>query len=193
MKIVNYFFSFIMIVLLFAGCVTYKNCIKKSNLCGIVVDENNKPVSNYLIICDSNPFNKVSTYTNDNGIFLLSDMEVGTYNISGRKQNFGKIDNDSFYFDGSSSMLCYQVSSLEELLFRVNKCIDNKEYEKAINIVNKIEIDENQYNYGLILLYKEYLYIKLKDVDAYMNCIRLLKKIKNDKCRKIIEKGDVGL
>lgn len=191
----KYSFTITIFILMvgFTSCVTQKQCIKKNNLCGIVVDENNKPVSDYLIICSSNPFNKLSTYTNSSGVFVLSDLDIGTYNISGKKQNYGEINNKDFYFDGGSSMLCFQVSSLQELLCKTDKYIENKEYEKALNIINEISVYNNYYNSALVLLYKEYLYIKIKNMDGYIECINQLRKIKNDKLREFIKKGDVGL
>ena len=187
------FFILIINYFVLSGCVTKEHCVKSNNLSGIIVDENNRPISNYQVICGSNPINKKTTFTNNSGIFVFTDVPIGKNIISGQKNNYGKIENKEFNFDGGSSMLCCQVSSLQELLSQIDRYIINREYEKALNIIEQISVEENHYNSVLVLLYKEYLYIKIKNMDGYIKCINQLRKIKNDKLKEFIKKGDVGL
>lgn len=193
MKSKYFYFCLFLIINLFSSCVSKQICIRKSNLCGIIVDENNKPVKNYLVVVSNGVINKKSAYTNSSGIFVIPDMSVGEYVLSGHKLNFGKIEKNNFYFDGNSTMLCCQVSTLEELLNKTDQCILNMDYEQALNFINEITVEKNHCNSGLIFLYKIFLYKKMNDMDAYTDCIKQIKKIENDNFRKFIKKGDVGV
>lgn len=181
------------LLFLFNSCVTEKNCIKKSNLSGIVIDENNRPVSNYKVICHLNSLKSIAAYTNNSGIFVLPNLETGNYSFSGLKENYGRINKKSFCFNGSASMFCCQVSSIKELICNADLLIENKEYEKAIEIINQIMVTEDNYNYVLVLLYKIYLYKKINKMDAYAESVRLLKKCIEGKKINFIQKGDMDI
>lgn len=183
-----FFLCLLFLIILFSGCVSKNKIIKNGNFCGIILDENNNPIPNYYVCCFNNSFNKMGTYTNSSGIFFFQNMEIGNYFLSGHKENFGNIENKEFYYDGGSSMLCCQVASLQELLFQIDKCIENKEFEKGLELTNQICVEENQYNHILVLLYKKYLNLKMNDKDAYDECVRQLKKIENDKYQDFMEK-----
>lgn len=177
----------ICLVCLVTGCVSQDNVIKNNNFSGIILDENNKPIANYYVCCYKNPLNKKAAYTNKSGIFFFQNMEIGTYHILGHKENYGKIENKEFYFNGDTSMFCCQVASLHEFILEIDCCIENRDYKTALDLTNQIYIEENQYSQVLVLLYKKYLNLKMGKMDAFTECVSQLKKVKNDKCMKFIE------
>lgn len=179
-----------LVFILVTGCVSQKQCIKNSDFCGIVVDENNKPIPNYSIKCSKNLVNVKSTYTNNSGIFFIPNMETGKYTISGKKNNYIKIIDKEFYFNGSQSIFCCQVMGIKAVLDKILINIKNKDYEKALEILKQLELEKDELNYGLILLYEAYLYDKLKNKEDYEKCVNLIKNIKNNKFKELIEKGD---
>lgn len=193
MRKVNNILIFLISILFLSSCATQKNCIETNNFCGIIVDENNKPVKDFMIICYKNAFNKKIAYTNSNGIFILPEMSVGDYIITGKKENYGKIENKKVFFNGNSYIFCCQVQSITKLLEQTKESIRQKNYDKALEIINATEVCENELNSLLVLLYKTYLYIKLKDWESYSKCIKLLKQNNNDLCKKLLGDKEICL
>lgn len=175
------------------SCISQKNCIKKTNLCGIVVDENNRPIPNYQVICYNNLLAQQSAYTNSSGVFVFYDMSIDNYILMGKKENYEKIEKKEIFVDGNGDILCCQVCSFSEILKNVEQAIYNKDFEKALLLIDKVSVTKGEYNNALVLLYKLYLSLETKNMEAYSKSLSLLKKIKNDKCKEFIRKGDVGV
>lgn len=182
---------FILVLLILTSCVSQKKCMEKSDLCGIVVDENNNPINNFKITCSSNIVDGKSAYTNNSGIFFIPDLKVGEYYISGEKDNYAKVPKQKFLFNGSQSLFCTQVISLESLLEKVELLIQNEEYLKALKFIEQMEFSKDQLNEALILLYKAYLNLKLEKYELYEDCLKQLKKSKNEKLKKLFEGKEI--
>lgn len=187
------FLSLILYSIFLAGCVSQPNCIKTGNFCGMIIDENNKPVNNYLIICNSSSLEKKKAYTNRSGIFVIPDMSIGEYELSGQKVNYSLINKKIINFNGSNEIFCCQVLSLEKIINQTNIYIKNKDFEKALECLSSISPNDKELNSLLILLYQSLVNLKQRNLEDYNKCMKSIKKLKNEKCKEIIKKGELKI
>ena len=79
-------FAVFCLTLAFLSCKTIPRFKGQGDLCGLVVDENNEPVKDFLIYC-KNEFEVTSTaLTNETGMFVIHGVPSGIYKISGKKK-----------------------------------------------------------------------------------------------------------
>lgn len=173
------------------SCVSNKKIIKTGDLCGVVVDENNEPIPNFLVKCSHSSLFSVTTFTNNSGIFVFPQMNSGVYRISGSKDNYVFLDDQEFIFRDSSSLFCCQIRSLKDVLGTIDSYIENKEFEKGVCLLEKVKIKEKGLSNGVYLSYMAYLNYMLKNFDAYTQNITKLKKIGNEKCNYFIKKMEM--
>lgn len=183
---IKYLFFLAVTIEIFTSCVTETNIIKDGALCGIVVDENNKPVSNYLIYCFKNENNKLSTVTNDSGIFVFPDIEIGKYYIEGEKINFCDMEKQEYIFNDCTSLFCVQIMSFSECISNVDLLIEAGEFQKSLDLINSLSVKQKSNNETLLLCYSSYLNYALGNMKKSKNCLDELKKINNNYCSSFI-------
>lgn len=183
----KYFCFFYLFTFIFTSCVASKNIVKNGSLCGVVVDENNQPVPDFLVYCFKNGLNKQSAVTNGSGIFVFPDVEIGRYFIEGEKTNYVKFEKKEYDFYDCSSFICIQIMSLNECIEKINTFIKVNEFQKGVNLLQKISVKEDDLAKAVILSYSAYLNYKQGNMDIYKKNINMLKKLKNDKCNLFIK------
>lgn len=188
-----YLVIFILVFFMQTGCVSKTQIINEGDLCGVVIDENNKPVPNFEVICSSNLLVGKSSYTNNSGIFIIPDLTIGEYTINGTKENYAKFCEEKFMFRGSQSMFCCQVSSLKAILKRVQQNIKNQDYKKAFMLLEEIHTSKGGENEALILLYKTYISYLSGDIEFYEKYKKELKKNKNSLLNKIFTEKEFAV
>lgn len=133
MKKIIYFICF---MLLFVSC---KSVAKENkNLTGMVVDEKNRPISNFTLSCKDEKGKIVGTaVTGENGFFVFYDVGYGNFIISGKKHYYTKIENEPFTFAKQSDFCACQVMSFEEAMMRFIKTLpeDSAEARRILDSV----------------------------------------------------------
>ena len=83
---------------LFISCASKPGFNGEGDLCGLVIDENNRPVADFVVYSSNkdNPNQKTSALTNSSGLFVFQNTKAGTYYISGEKKNYTRLI--SIYF-----------------------------------------------------------------------------------------------
>lgn len=173
---------------IFTSCVASKNIIKTASLCGLVVDEHNVPIPDFKIFCYENAAYKESAITNESGIFVFPDVDIGSYFIEGEKQNYTNIEKRIYDFNNCSDLLCIQVKSLKECIENIRDFIEVDEFKKGVLLLHSIVVEKGSFCETVCLCYEAYLNYRLGNKDCYTDCIRKLKKIKNDKCKEFVSK-----
>ena len=150
--------SFFLLGFLFAvfiSCATKPTYSSKFDLYGIVVDENNEPVEDFLIECrpkveadskkrsksetksihSSQKKNVITGITEKNGLFALRNLSEGEFIITGSKIGYSKISDFSEYLDNPQKMICIQVCSIEGVLENAKKLASLGNYKKALELL----------------------------------------------------------
>ena len=76
--------------MLFWSCASKPKFTGKGDLCGLIVDEKNKPVSDFVVYCTAcEPNLQIvkPVITNESGLFVFFDVPAGSYHLSGSKNN----------------------------------------------------------------------------------------------------------
>lgn len=125
----------------FSGCASKPKFKGKGDLCGLIIDENNKPVKDFVVYCQSDDatleFVK-PVLTNESGLFVFYDIPSGSYLISGEKNNYQKISRVQYRFDDRTKILCLQTKNFKAALLSVEELIKLGRTEDAENLLNEI-------------------------------------------------------
>ncbi|MBR1638350.1 MAG: carboxypeptidase regulatory-like domain-containing protein [Treponema sp.] len=182
-KIRNLLFKFyiIYLILLFQGCASSPKFLGKGNLCGLVIDENNRPVKDAVITCWKGAVCIQSAMTNENGIFTFYDISSGFYELSGEKMDYELLDRIKYRFSDSGNIFCCQMSSVNHVLESAEKKLLCGNIKEMIEILDSVLVSKGSYTESAVLFYKACGKYALGEKNAAK---RLLLKIK--KYRKSI-------
>lgn len=150
---------FIALMILFTSCAS-KPVNKNIELVGMIIDENNNPVNEYIVHCENEFFEKQSVLTNENGLFVFSNVGLGNYTLSGEKNGYSKMNIEKYSLKDDSKILCCQVSSCEYVLKNVLQRKKINDYEECINLLNEIYCDENSFEKKVVQYYKNFFLMK---------------------------------
>ena len=78
----------IFFICMFLSCTSKPRFTGNADLCGLVVDEQNKPVKGFVIRAFCGMSGMKSAVTNENGIFVIENVPSGKIMISGEKTNY---------------------------------------------------------------------------------------------------------
>ena len=111
---------------LLSACASKPRFEGKADLCGLILDENNVPVKDFVVNCTASggkPLVLRPVITNENGLFVFYGVPSGKYILSGEKNNYLKIKHVPYAFNDRAKIICLQtktfkgaISSAEELL-----------------------------------------------------------------------------
>lgn len=150
----------IIFVFLLSSCAS-KPVNKKIELVGMIIDENNNPVKEYIVHCENEFFEKQSVLTNENGLFVFSNMNIGNYLLSGEKNGYSRIKIEKYFLKNDSKILCCQVNSCEYVLSNVLQRKKINDFEGGIKLLNEIYCDENSFENKVVKFYKNFFLTKL--------------------------------
>lgn len=185
-KIFN-LFLLIYISIVITSCTSSGKIWKEGTLSGVIVDENNNPVSDCVVNCYVNG-KRQTAITNESGIFVLPYVKTGIYFLQGEKYNYTKIEKQEYYFNDCSSFLCIQIKSLNEIIKNIDTFLRAKEFEKGVKLLHSVKVKKGSFSETVCICYEAYMNFMLGNMDVYTRCIDKLKKIKNDKCNLFINK-----
>lgn len=143
-------------MILITGCVSKPNVKGKGSLCGLIVDENNCPVEEYVICYKNNLISK-SSITNSSGIFVIPDASGGQLSLKGEKSGFTQLNEKKVDFYDKTKIFCYQVYSIDSVLEEVNKLIEEENYKEALEMLKKVSYKKKSKEGYVISCYKSFL------------------------------------
>lgn len=145
--------GFAFTVFLFSSCVSKPKFEGKGDLCGMIIDENNHPVKDFIVICNAKGVSAQvirPVATNESGIFVFYDLPSGRYSLSGEKKNYMKLSNTDYRFDDRSKIICLQVKTFRAAIENAEELIRLGEKDEAIKILDSISC-ERKSNEALII------------------------------------------
>ena len=172
---------YVLFVLLLTSLMIFSACASKpkfegnAELCGLIIDENNSPVKDFVVYCksDSNPLLSISpVITNDGGMFVFFNLPSGRYKISGEKTNYLKILKIPYNFNDRSKILCLQTKTFKAALSNAEELIRLGERKSAAEILDSICCEKKTEEKKLISAYKVFTLEEGKKKD------RAIKKLK---------------
>ena len=138
-KIVWLGFVFV-ILLTFVSCASKPVFSGKFDLSGMVIDENDKPVSDFVIFCKGKGASWQSALTNENGLFVFYDQTCGTYSFKGEKEGFLKMEVKDVSVLSKTKLLCFQVSSLDRAFDNLEEMILCGDFEGALTLIKSMDL-----------------------------------------------------
>ena len=176
MLIPGLFVLFISVI--FLSCKTLPKFKGDADLCGLIVDENNTPVKDFVIYCKTD-FETNTALTDESGMFVIHGVSSDVYTISGMKKNYAKLENEQFLFTDRSKIFCCQVESIEGAFKTVEQYILRGERKKAEEVLDSLYYDKKTPQEAVVLVYRFFLAEKNRDKKRIASSIRKLGKIDN--------------
>ncbi|SEQ29832.1 hypothetical protein SAMN04487977_103300 [Treponema bryantii] len=173
------FLSFLMCVF---GCVSKPGFKGNGDLCGLIIDENNKPVKDFIVYChsgDASPHNIRPVLTNENGLFVFYDIPSGKYLLSGEKNNYLNISKISYSFNDRSKIICLQTKSFKAAIESADEMIRLGQTEEAYKLLCNISCESKSAEENLI---KAYQFFTADKERKKKSIVAQLKKYKGDDC-----------
>ncbi len=134
--------------LFITGCASKPVFEGKGDLCGLIVDENNLPVKDFVVYCKSAEEKNISAraivpvITNESGMFVFFGLPSGDYLISGEKKNYQKLQTVPYAFNDRTKILCLQINSFKAALMSVDELLHLGQKEEAGEILASISFEE---------------------------------------------------
>ena len=176
MKNQKVFFLGVSISLLLLSCKTLPSFKGKGDLCGLIVDENNAPVKEFVIYC-KNDLETRTALTDENGMFVIQDVSSDIYKISGQKKNYVRLEDKEFLFTDRSKIFCCQVDSIEGAFKSVEELLLRGEKKNAEELLSKLYYDKKTPQDAVVHVYQFFLSDKAGTKKRIAASIRKLGKI----------------
>ena len=143
-------------LLLFSSCLSKPRYEGSGDLCGIIIDENNKPVKDFIVYCKlANPdkFSKDPgpVKTNESGLFVFYGLPCNAYMLSGCKNNYLGIEPFLYSFEDRTRIVCLQTRGYKSAITRAEELAAMGQTEEAAALVGRIACEKDS---------REELYIK---------------------------------
>lgn len=149
--------------LFFVSCASNpKTTFAKGDFCGLVVDENNKPVKEFVLEVN-NQFGGGTYVTSENGVFRVPQIETGAIWIKGKKKKYTVLE-DEIEFLANQNIFCWQVKSLPGVLDEVKVCVKTEQYNKALNNLESVYFGDDKEIEKEINFLKKKIKGKIKEV-----------------------------
>ena len=177
-------FGWLFLMTVMISCASKKGFSGGTELCGVVLDEKNRGVENFVVTCMHNGVEKFSTMTNENGIFVFNNMKCGKYIVSGEKCGYGMIVDNEFDFNSRGKILCCKVNSMEEVLMAVEKQIKIQNYVLAKKLLKEVKFEKDTPMEATVLFYQGYVDVNLGDYKGCESKIRKIKRICDNEFNK---------
>lgn len=130
--------------LLFVSCASKPLFKGKGDLCGLVIDENNRPVKDFVVNCKPAEIKLHSkivippVLTNESGLFVFYGLPSGDYFVSGQKKNYLKISKTKYSFNDRGKILCLQTKGFRAVVLQAEDQIRLGQTEEALSLLRGI-------------------------------------------------------
>lgn len=161
-------------ILFISGCASKPKFKGKGDLCGLVIDENNCPVKDFIINCrpvDGKIIPVQPVLTNESGLFVFNSLPSGKYSISGEKNNFQRIRPTTYWFEDRAKIVCFQTKSYKSSILQAEELIRLGQPGEARKVLKGICCEKDSDQQLLVKLYQFYTAENKKEkraVVAYM-------------------------
>lgn len=163
MKKQFFIFAFTCFIFVMLSCKSMPRFKGEGDLCGLVVDENNEPVRDFLIYC-KNEFEVTTTaLTNETGMFVIHGLTSGVYKISGKKKDYAKLAPVEFCFTDRDRIFCCQVESIDAAFKTVEEYMLRNELKNAEKVIDSLYYDKKTPEQAVVLVYKFFLSQKIRE------------------------------
>lgn len=142
---------------LFLSCVSKPGFEGYGDLCGMIIDENNRPVKNFIVYYSKEPAVHKSAVTNESGIFVFHRVPSGKTVISGEKKNYTKLEKTEYQFYRRSDIICFQIMSLKKAVNEVEALAGRGEIKAALELLEQISCEKKTDEWNLLCAYKNIL------------------------------------
>ena len=167
----------LMLILFFIiSCRSLPKFNGQADLCGLLVDENNIPVKDFLIYC-KNDLEMKTALTDESGMFVIHGVDSGVYKISGQKKNYVRLEEREFLFTDRSKIFCCQVESIEGAFKSVEELIMRGEKKNAEGLLNQLYYDKKSPQEAVVLVYQFFLSEKSRDKKKLTSALRKIGKV----------------
>ena len=144
---------FVLIVsafVLFSSCASNARFKGSGDLCGLIIDENNSPVKDFIVHCKAagkNPLLSAasgqSVITNESGLFVFYDLPSGEYLLSGEKKNYLRLSETAYCFNDRSKIICLQTKGYKAALLSAEELFKLGQKSSAEKLLKEICCDED--------------------------------------------------
>ena len=182
-KGLHLFVSAIMWIILFAACASKPGFEGSGDLCGLVLDENNQPVKDFVIYCKSASkilVNIRPVITNESGLFVFYDLPSGEYFLSGNKTNYLTISEVPYQFYDRTRIICLQTKSYKTAVLSAEELIRLGQKKDAEKILDSISCETGSREEGLLRLYQFYVEDKEEDKKKIISELKMNEKNNSD-------------
>ena len=138
-------FLWITCEVLFLSCASKPLFKGHADLCGLVIDENNAPVKDFIVYCKAADMKTWGTkplitpvITNESGLFVFYGLSSGDYILSGEKTGYLRITSTSYSFNDRTRIICLQTKSFKASVLNVGEMLRLGQKEEAIAILRGI-------------------------------------------------------
>jgi len=159
-KYLSIFIFFTFFIMPFISCASKPKFEGKGDLCGLVLDENNSPVKDFVIYCKPASNNLAASamiikpvITNESGIFIFYDLPSGQYKISGEKINYLKLENVNYKFNDRTKILCLQTKGFRAVLMKAEEYLRLRQKEAASQILENFVCEQKSKEERIIYAY----------------------------------------
>ena len=162
------------LAIIIALCAIFTSCASKvrfegnGDLCGLVLDENNSPVKDFIVYCrpaelklkTSNPV-VAPVITNESGLFVFYGLPSGEYILSGEKKNYLRLEHVKYRFDDRTKILCVQTKSFKAAVLSAEELLHLGQAQEAGEVLRGVCCDKGS---SESVFLKEYI-AKIKEVE----------------------------
>lgn len=151
------FFCLFLASFLFLSCASKPKFSGQADLCGLVVDENNNPVTGVVIYCTKDGLLNKSAITNDSGVFVIQNVSSGNLYLSGQKENYTRLEKTEYLFHKRTEIICFQITSFKGAIKKTEDLLLRNERQLAFDLLESIECEKFSEEEALINAYKFFI------------------------------------
>jgi len=140
--------------LFFLACASKPDFDGRGDLCGLIIDENNKPVKDFIVYCSSSGNYIQPVLTNESGLFVFPSLHSGEYKISGEKNNYLRIEKVVYRFNNRTNILCLQTKSFKAALLKAEELLYLGQTKAAMDVLEKISCEKKSPQQKLVMFFK---------------------------------------
>ena len=186
----GYCILFFALLMAFESCASKPKFRGKANLCGLIVDEKNKPVSDVKVSLWRGGSCLQTSLTNENGIFVFYNLSSALYKISGEKRGYSYLDKVDYRFSDNAKIFCSQMFSMDAVFKEAEEKLLCGETKKMLEILDSLCVSKNDYDETALLFYRacgHYVRGELNAANKNLKKIKSRKKLINEEGRGELE------
>ena len=170
-----------LVILICLFCLNLSGCMSKpkfegdGDLCGLVIDENNLPVSDFVVSCSAL---KRPVTTNESGLFVFYSVPSGEYSLSGKKTNYLQLKNVNYNFSDRSKIIVMQTKSFKAAILSAEEDLRLGQLESAKETLDDICYEAGSSEENYIRMFKFYTLQNKREQQKYYS--KLKKRINGD-------------